>query len=211
MNAAISKLRNAQMKSSIGLLGRIFVALALAIAISLVARSVATAAAAAAAADDKKQPEHKHDHDDHAGHDHGGSLVDILRKHGEFNTLAAAIAQAELEEDLAHDDHTIFAPTDAAFAKLPPEKLDDLLKPENKEKLKAVLLNHVVEGKLRSADVTAARPKELESAGGAKLVVKKSGDGKVTVNNAAKVVAPDVEATNGWIHGIDTVLIPAAK
>lgn len=147
---------------------------------------------------------HGHSHGDHC--DHTGTLVDVARKSGQFNTLAAAIAQAELEEALSHDEYTLFAPTDEAFAKLPPEALEDLLKPENKDKLKAVLVNHVVKGKVHSADATA-EGKSLETIGGGKLPVLRSADGKVTIGGATVVVA-DVEASNGVIHGIDTVLLP---
>ena len=99
---------------------------------------------------------------------------------------------------------TVFAPTDAAFAKLPAGTLDDLLKPENKDKLKSILLYHVVSGKIMAADISGeAKPVTLE---GATLDIKASADG-VEVNGA-KVTAADIEASNGVIHVIDTVVLP---
>lgn len=178
-----------------------------AVAVSFVTlRPTATAEAQVA---QPKEDGHGHDHGQHqhGEHcDHGGTLVDVTRKNGQFNTLAAAIGQAKLEESLSHDTFTLFAPTDEAFAKLPPETLDDLLKPENEDKLKALLLNHVVKGKVASGDASADA-KALETLGGGKLPIARSADGKVTIGTA-KVVAADVEATNGVIHGIDAVLLP---
>jgi uncharacterized surface protein with fasciclin (FAS1) repeats len=147
---------------------------------------------------------HKHDHGEHC--DHAGTLVDIARKNGQFNTFTAAVAQAGLEESLSHETLTIFAPTDDAFAKLQADALEALLKPENKEKLKAVLLNHVVKGEVPSSAATS-EPAALQTLAGGKVSVSKRDDGKVAVN-AATVVAADVDASNGVIHGIDAVLLP---
>ena len=98
---------------------------------------------------------------------------------------------------------TVFAPTDAAFEKLPKGTLDDLLKPENKGKLAKILAYHVVPGKVMAADV---KTMEADTAEGSKLNVKVD-DGKVMVNDA-KVIKTDIPASNGVIHVIDTVLMP---
>ncbi|HEX8294792.1 MAG TPA: fasciclin domain-containing protein, partial [Chthoniobacteraceae bacterium] len=102
--------------------------------------------------------------------------------------------------------YTVFAPTDEAFAKLPKGTVEDLLKPENKEKLGKILAYHVVSGKVMAADVKTMMAK---SANGAELDIKVKGD-NVTVNDA-KVLKTDVAASNGVIHVIDTVLLPPAK
>ena len=132
-------------------------------------------------------------------------IVDTAVDAGTFKTLATALQAAGLVDTLkGKGPFTVFAPTDDAFNKLPAGTLDSLLKPENKEKLKAILLYHVVAG-----DVTAAKVMKLTSA---KTVEGQSvqihtADGSVMVNDA-KVIKADVMATNGVIHVIDTVLIP---
>jgi uncharacterized surface protein with fasciclin (FAS1) repeats len=132
-------------------------------------------------------------------------IVDTAVAAGTFNTLAAALQAAGLADTLkGKGPFTVFAPTDEAFSKLPEGTVESLLKPENKEKLKAILLYHVVSG-----DVTAAMVVKLSSARtingqDLKLTVH---DGTVMVNDA-KVVKPDVLASNGVIHVIDTVLLP---
>ncbi|MGA9576020.1 MAG: fasciclin domain-containing protein [Terrimicrobiaceae bacterium] len=98
---------------------------------------------------------------------------------------------------------TVFAPTDEAFAKLPKGTVDNLLKPENKEKLVAVLTYHVVPGKIMAADVATG---DAQTVGGKKLPIKVN-KGKVKAG-AANVVKTDIAASNGVIHVIDTVLIP---
>ena len=119
-----------------------------------------------------------------------------------FNTLKSAVISAGLSDALSGaGPFTIFAPTDAAFKKMPADKLSALLK--DKEKLAAVLKNHVVEGKVASADV---KPGKVKTLGGGELNLKVAA-GAVTVNDA-KVVKKDVAASNGVIHGIDTVLLP---
>ena len=132
-------------------------------------------------------------------------IVDTAVAAGTFNTLATALQAAGLAETLkGKGPFTVFAPTDEAFSKLPSGTLESLLKPENKEKLKAILLYHVVSG-----DVTAAQVMKLSSAktvNGQDLKLKVS-DGTVMVNDA-KVVKADVLASNGVIHVIDTVLLP---
>jgi uncharacterized surface protein with fasciclin (FAS1) repeats len=99
--------------------------------------------------------------------------------------------------------YTVFAPNDAAFEKLPKGTVESLLKPENKEKLGAILAYHVMEGKVMAADVKTMK---APTANGAELDVKVKGS-NVTVNNA-KVIKADVKASNGVIHVIDTVLMP---
>lgn len=147
----------------------------------------------------------KHDDHDHHGHDHShdNTLVTVLKKDGRFNTFIAAASAAGIDEQLHHDTLTIFAPTDEAFAALGAEKLDQLLEPANKEKLKQLLLSHVVEGKV-SADSIKSEPTTLTSLGGTKLTAKKDGD--AVHINAAKVIAADVKAENGIVHGVDKVL-----
>ena len=98
----------------------------------------------------------------------------------------------------------MFAPTDEAFSKLPPGTVESLLKPENKEKLKAVLLYHVVSGDVTAAQVTKMSSAKTLEGQDVKITVT---DGTVMVNNA-KVIKADVFATNGVIHVIDTVLLP---
>ncbi len=134
-------------------------------------------------------------------------IVDTAVAAGEFNTLAAALTSAGLVDTLkGSGPFTVFAPTDAAFAKLPAGTLESLLKPENKTKLVAILTYHVIPG-----DVTAAQAATLTQAktvNGAILKLS-AHDGKVMVNNA-DVVKADIEASNGVIHVIDAVLLPPA-
>lgn len=132
-------------------------------------------------------------------------IVDTAVAAGKFKTLAAALKAAGLVEALKGDGPlTVFAPTDDAFAKLPEGTVESLLKPENKEKLKAVLLYHVVPGKVTAADVV--KLKEARTLNGGTLSVSVKGE-TVKVNDS-KVIAVDVKASNGVIHVIDTVLIP---
>jgi uncharacterized surface protein with fasciclin (FAS1) repeats len=124
---------------------------------------------------------------------------------GQFNTLAKALQAAGLVDTLkGKGPFTVFAPTDEAFAKLPAGALDNLLKPENKEKLKAVLLYHVVSGKVPAAKVM--KMKSAKTVNGQEVTIM-ANDGKVMVNDAT-VVKADVMASNGVIHVIDTVLMP---
>ena len=102
---------------------------------------------------------------------------------------------------------TIFAPTDEAFAKLPAGTVDDLLKPENKAKLTAILTYHVVPGAVTSQQVT--KLSEAKTVNGSMLKISVR-DGQVMINDA-DVVKPDIEASNGVIHVIDNVLLPPAK
>ncbi|HEX8876256.1 MAG TPA: fasciclin domain-containing protein [Phycisphaerales bacterium] len=131
-------------------------------------------------------------------------IVDTAVGVGNFKTLAAALQAAGLVETLkGKGPFTVFAPTDAAFEKLGTATINDLLKPENKAKLAAILTYHVVPGRVLAKDVTTT---SVATANGQRieLVVK---DGKVTIDNA-NVTATDVLASNGVIHVIDTVILP---
>ena len=132
------------------------------------------------------------------------TVVAVAAGNPDFSTLVAAIKAAGLAETLSGPGpFTVFAPTNEAFAKLPKGTVEDLLKPENKAKLTAILTYHVVAGKVMAADVKTMMAKTVE---GGELDVK-AAKGKVMVNNA-KVVKTDIAASNGVIHVIDTVLMP---
>ena len=124
---------------------------------------------------------------------------------GQFKTLATALDRAGLVSTLkGQGPYTVFAPTDAAFAKLPAGTVDNLLKPENKAQLTAILTYHVVPGRVMAADVVQL--KEAETVNG-KMVDVNADGGSVMINDA-KVTAADVTASNGVIHVIDTVILP---
>ncbi len=126
---------------------------------------------------------------------------------GSFKTLVAAVKAAGLVDTLkGAGPFTVFAPTDEAFAKLPAGTVEELLKPENKQKLVDILTYHVVAGKVMAADVKTMDVKTVQGASAALKVA----DGKVTIDKA-NVVKTDIEATNGVIHVIDAVIMPAAK
>ncbi len=134
-------------------------------------------------------------------------IVETAVSAGQFTTLAKALTAAGLVDTLKGDGpFTVFAPTDAAFAKLPAGTLESLLKPENKDKLKAILLYHVVSGKVPAKKVVKLNGKTAETVQGGTVKIDTT-DG-VMVNNAT-VTTPDVMASNGVIHVIDTVLIPS--
>lgn len=132
-------------------------------------------------------------------------VVDTAVAAGNFKTLVAAVQAAGLADTLkGKGPFTVFAPTDEAFAKLPAGTVETLLKPENKDKLVAILTYHVVPGKVMAADV-AGKQMMVKSVQGAEITV----DGKdgVTVDNA-KVIKADIVADNGVIHVIDAVIMP---
>jgi uncharacterized surface protein with fasciclin (FAS1) repeats len=134
-------------------------------------------------------------------------IVDTAVGAGSFKTLVAAVQAAGLVETLkGQGPFTVFAPTDEAFAKLPAGTVESLLKPENKEKLVAVLTYHVVPGKVMAADVVKLT--EAPTVQGSKAKVKVV-DGAVMIDNA-KVVKTDIETSNGVIHVIDAVILPPA-
>jgi len=133
-------------------------------------------------------------------------IVDTAVAAGQFNTLAAALTAAGLVNTLkGPGPFTVFAPTDAAFGKLPAGTVETLLKPENRAQLVAVLTYHVVSGKVMSSAL-AGKATDAKTVEGRTVNID-ARMGGVTVNGA-KVVAADVAASNGVIHVIDTVLIP---
>ena len=132
-------------------------------------------------------------------------IVDTAAGAGSFNTLVAAVEAAGLVETLKGDGpFTVFAPTDEAFAALPEGTVEDLLKPENKDKLVAILTYHVVSGKVMASDVAGAETMAAIVQG---QELKIDGSNGVMINGAT-VTAADVEASNGVIHVIDQVLLP---
>jgi len=135
-------------------------------------------------------------------------IVDTAVGAGTFKTLAAALGAAELVTTLKGDGpFTVFAPTDEAFAKLPPGTVETLLKPENKEKLKEILLLHVVPGNVYAADVVKLT--EAKTVGGKTLKVSTEGGVKVgTATGMSNVVKTDLKTKNGVIHVIDAVILP---
>jgi uncharacterized surface protein with fasciclin (FAS1) repeats len=135
----------------------------------------------------------------------GGNIVDVAKAAGRFETLLAAAGAADLAGALGGKGPlTVFAPTDEAFAKLPEGTVQELLKPENKSKLAAILKYHVIAGKVTLADALAAG--EAETLQGTKLGAKFE-DGRVLIN-AAQLLKADIPAANGVIHVIDQVLLP---
>ena len=135
----------------------------------------------------------------------GKDLVDTAVAAGQFKTLAAALQAAGLVDTLkGKGPFTVFAPTDAAFAKLPKGTVEELLKPENKAKLTAILTYHVVPGKVMAADVMKVKDAKTVQGGSIKV---NAGGGKVMVDGAT-VVKTDIGASNGVIHVVDSVLMP---
>lgn len=133
------------------------------------------------------------------------TIVEIAAGNEDFSTLVAAVKAAGLAETLSGDGpFTVFAPTNEAFKKLPAGTVESLLKPENKDKLVAILKYHVVAGKVMAADVVKLKEAETVQGGKVKIMVK---DGKVMVDNA-NVVKTDITGSNGVIHVIDTVIMP---
>ena len=132
-------------------------------------------------------------------------IVDTAVGAGSFNTLVAAVQAADLVDTLKGEGpFTVFAPTDEAFAKLPDGTIEGLLKPENKEKLQAILLYHVVPGKVTASEVV--KLSSAKTANDMDLAIMVAGnDVKV---NEAQVVQTDIMTSNGVIHVIDTVIIP---
>ncbi len=135
---------------------------------------------------------------------HAKDIVDTAAAAGDFGTLLAAAEAAGLVDTLKSDGpFTVFAPTDAAFAALPEGTVEDLLKPENKEALAAILTYHVIAGKVMSTDLTD----DMEAAtvnGDTVMIALNNG----VMVDGANVTAADIEATNGVIHVIDAVIMP---
>lgn len=148
------------------------------------------------------------------GHGHSGKtmsaagakdIVDAAVSAGSFNTLLQAVQAADLEGTLKSDGpFTVFAPTDEAFARLPEGTLENLLKPENKSKLQAILTYHVLPGKVMSAD--AAMVSSAKTVNGQSFRIAKSAKGLMIDN--AHVIKADIPASNGVIHVIDRVILP---
>ncbi len=144
-----------------------------------------------------------HDHDKAAKAQ--PTIAEVAAGNDDFSTLVAALQAAGLVDVLAGEGpYTVFAPTNEAFAALPPGTVENLLKPENKDQLIAVLTYHVVPGAVYAEDVT-----KLDSATTVQgdTVEIAANMGKVKIDNA-NVVATDIEASNGVIHVIDTVILP---
>ena len=131
-------------------------------------------------------------------------IVDTAVGAGNFTTLVAAVQAAGLVETLKGEGpFTVFAPTDAAFAALPAGTVEDLLKPENKDKLVSILTYHVVPGKVMSGDLTEGM--KAKTVQGGEVTITLDGGAKV---NGAAVSTPDIETSNGVIHVIDAVILP---
>ena len=148
-----------------------------------------------------------------------GTIVDVASANGDFSTLVSAITAAELGETLSGEGpFTVFAPTNAAFEKLPEGTLDNLTQPENKETLTGILTYHVVPGNQTAADLTTAIGEAdggtftLDTVNGEELTAAIV-DGNVILTDAAggtsTVTSTDIEGSNGVIHVIDTVLMPS--
>ena len=143
----------------------------------------------------------------------GKTIVELASGNSSFSTLVKALKAADLVDTLAGEGpFTVFAPTNKAFASLPKGTLANLLKPENKEQLKKILTYHVVSGAVTSKDLKSG---PVDSVEGGKITVKvtRTKDKKVSIklNNKANVVQANVKASNGYIHAIDTVIMPPAN
>jgi transforming growth factor-beta-induced protein len=137
-------------------------------------------------------------------------IVDTAVGAGSFKTLVAAVKAAGLVDTLKGEGpFTVLAPTDEAFEKLPKGTVEMLLKPENKDKLVAILTYHVIPAKAMAADVVKLDGKEVKTVEGKKVKIEV--DGKTVMINNAKVTKTDIVCSNGVIHVIDTVLLPPTK
>ncbi len=151
------------------------------------------------------------------GKDGDGTIVEVAAGNKDFSTLVAAVKAADLVATLSSEGpFTVFAPTNAAFAKLPAGTVDGLLEPEAKGTLTAVLTYHVVAGEFKAAAVIEAIKKnkgkfEITTVQGGKLIASLKGKNVILTDekgNVATVVIADVAASNGVIHAIDTVVMP---
>ena len=139
-------------------------------------------------------------------------IVDTAIADGRFTTLVTAVQAAALVDTLkSAGPFTVFAPTDEAFAKLPAGTVENLLKPENLETLKNILLYHVVPGTVMAADVVTLDGKSADTAFAGNALAISVKDGKVFLNETVQVIITDIATSNGVIHVIDTVLLPPAK
>jgi uncharacterized surface protein with fasciclin (FAS1) repeats len=144
--------------------------------------------------------------DDESTDTETADIVDTAVAAGSFETLTSLLESSGLAETLKGEGpYTVFAPTDEAFAKVPQDALDSLTDPANAAELEQVLLYHVAEGDVASSDLSDGQ--EIETLQGGTLAVAIGDDGTVNIG-AATVTQPDVEASNGVIHVIDTVLLP---
>lgn len=142
------------------------------------------------------------------GKESSEDIVEIAINDGRFNTLVSALGAAELVDTLkGKGPYTVFAPTDEAFSKLPAGTVDELLKPENKEKLKDILTYHVVAGKVLAEDAKKLDGKEVTMVNGKKVKIEVKNDSVYI--NGAKVIVTDIMGKNGVIHVIDTVILPS--
>jgi uncharacterized surface protein with fasciclin (FAS1) repeats len=134
------------------------------------------------------------------------NIVQVASAEGQFTTLLKAASAAGLEDELTGPTPiTVFAPTDAAFAALPAGTLDDLMKPENKAQLEALLQHHIVAGRVSSTDLATVDTAQTMNGD---VAVNVAADNSVKVAEAT-VVEPDIQTSNGVIHVVDKVLIPA--
>ncbi|NBB73054.1 MAG: fasciclin domain-containing protein [Bacteroidetes bacterium] len=136
------------------------------------------------------------------------TIVDVAQQARGFKVLVDALKAADLVETLqGKGPFTVFAPTDDAFDKLPKETLNALLKPEGKGKLRNILQNHVVEGRMSAGDVTGEQ--SIKTLQGSSLSVRSKGD--IVRIGDATVTKTDIKAENGVIHAIDAVMLPKDK
>lgn len=136
-------------------------------------------------------------------------VVKVAAGSKDHTTLVAAVKQAELVDALSNaGPFTVFAPTNDAFNKLPKGTVEDLMKPENKEKLKDILQYHVYVGGLST--ILMQDGQTLNEVSGQNITIQKSADGKVTINGKAHIIA-SIPASNGIVHVIDEVLLPPTK
>ena len=134
----------------------------------------------------------------------GPDIVAVITADPNLTTLVSALRAAELVDTLrTRGPYTLFAPNNAAFAKLPPGALDNLLMPENKKKLAAVLKNHLLRDKIMSGDIGSGKQRTLD---GGKVEIVKS-DGKISYGSSTVIVA-DMDASNGVVHIINSVVMP---
>ena len=150
--------------------------------------------------------DHASHHEASAQHQHmTQDIVSIASENKDFETLVAAVTAAGLVDTLKDDGpYTVFAPTDDAFAALPEGTLESLLKPENKDQLISILTYHVVPGRVKAEDVVKVSEAKTVQGGNIQVI---SNDQGVLIDGA-KLVATDIEASNGVIHVIDKVILP---
>jgi transforming growth factor-beta-induced protein len=145
----------------------------------------------------------------------GNTIVDIAVGNGNFDTLVAAVVAAGLADALSSGSWTVFAPTDAAFAKLPAGASDDLFRPENRDKLVRLLQYHVVPGRVPASEIARLKPTATVAGVPLPFSIRVRRQTGAQVNGdlqagSARIVRADIECTNGMIHVIDTVLEPPA-